>query len=213
MGVFPHGILGGSGDPSVSAANGSKLAMFGEMMGSGNGLWAIEYVCPTTYPGSFVRKQWNLQSVSTTATQNILIDNVTACYFCWPGNTAYAPPCPTGAPTPTTVTLQNCASGSCAYPMITQVGFTITVQETAYVGMGNGASGTAQNITITKSYSNIQPRNMVTAVNIYLSACASANALGKACTPANYTPYLNGELQPDPPELANIASLSGNNAW
>jgi hypothetical protein len=79
--------------------------------------------------------------------------------------------------------------------MITQVGFTITASQTVTI------SGSTQPITITKSYSNMQPRNIITADNIYKSAVTAAN---NAVPVGNYATYLFGELQPDPPALASV---------
>jgi prepilin-type N-terminal cleavage/methylation domain-containing protein len=208
MGVFPHGILT---DKSVSAVAGSKLAMFGEINGSGNGLWAVEYSCPSTFPGSLTRTAWNLSNSPLTATQSNLIDNVTQCYFCWqdtPGSGSPGtgnPNCPALAAAPDKVNLPvpaaytGCPAGSpagaCTYAMITQVGFTITASQTVTI------SGSTQPITITKSYSNMQPRNIITADNIYKSAVTAAN---NAVPVGNYATYIFGELQPDPPALASV---------
>jgi prepilin-type N-terminal cleavage/methylation domain-containing protein len=193
MGVFPHGILG---DQSVSAVTGSKLAMFGEINGSGNGLWAVEYACPTSFPGSLTRTAWNLFSTPLTGTKANLIDNVTQCYFCWPSSAGSGSPgtgnanCPAYiAPGPDTVLLDK------SYSMITQVGFTITASENVTI------SGSTQPVTITKSYSNIQPRNIITADKIYNAAVTSAT---NAANTTTYLTYLYGELQPDPPTLASV---------
>lgn len=197
LGVFPHGILSDQSNPS--ATGGGKLAMFGEIVGSGNGLWAVEYACPASFPGPLTRTTWNLSTDPPTAASKYnLIDNVTACYFCWPGvTTAQNPNCPTGLAAPDTVTLPSdaCASDTCTYSMITQVGFTITASETVTI------SGSPQNITVTKSYSNIQPRNIITADKIYNAAVTSAT---NANNGTDYTTYLNGELQPDPPSVASV---------
>jgi len=221
LGVFPHGILSDQSNPS--ATGGGKLAMFGEITGAGNGLWAVEYACPATFPGPLTRTMWNLSTNPPAAASNYnLIDNVTACYFCWPGvTTAQNPNCPTGLAAPDTVTLAanpaitcpatgsnptqpTAGSGYCTYPMITQVGFTITALKTVTI------SGSSQNVTVSKSYSNVQPRNIITADNIYKAACNSAlNAGNASCTVAGapyttYAQYLNGELQPDPIVVANV---------
>lgn len=220
MGVFPHGILAGStvnsvADPSSAAISGGKLAMYGEINGSGNGLWAVEYACPTSYPGPLTRKAWNLSAFNTSnspalpvATAYNLIDNVTACYFCWPGvSSTVNPNCPQGVATQDTVELKD-GTATPTYTMITQVGFTITVTEPVTI------SGKTQNVTVTKSYSNIQPRNLVTADKIYNAACTSANG-GTPVVPCTiaygtYAQWLNGELQPDPPV---IAWMSTYNYW
>jgi hypothetical protein len=129
-----------------------------------------------------MRTEWN---VLTGAVQGggstSLIDNVIACNFTW-------------TTTPDTVPLLNGNGDTVSYPMITQVGFAITVQET------DTTSGTNQIITISKSYSNIQPRNIIAADVIYNLACNSAKNNGSTnCTAASsLTPFLNGELQPDP---------------
>jgi len=201
MGVFPHGILSDQSNPSATGAG--KLAMFGEINGSGNGLWAVEYACPPTFPGPLTRTVWSVNPFGA-ATKYNLIDNVTACYFCWPGvTTAQNPNCPAGAVAPQTVTLYNgvTASSTSTYSIITQVGFTITAMEPVTI------SGSTQNITVTKSYSNVQPRNLVTANNIYNAAVNSAITAGTCTAPCPYNIYagwLIGELQPDPPNLASI---------
>jgi prepilin-type N-terminal cleavage/methylation domain-containing protein len=185
MGVFPHGIYAGSaGDPSTYA----NLAIYGEFNGPGNGLYAVEYTCPTTTPGSLMRKEWNLANIAGTGTAYSLIDNVT-CYFCWPGTTNTYASCPTGTATPDSVTLPT-PSGNVTYSMITQIGFTITASETSTI------SGSNQTVSVTKSYSNIQPRNIIAADKIYKVAVTSA---ANAVPPGSYTTYLTGELQPDPP--------------
>jgi prepilin-type N-terminal cleavage/methylation domain-containing protein len=220
MGVFPHGILAGStinslSDPSSSVATGGgKLAMYGEINGSGNGLWAVEYTCPSSFPGALTRKAWNLSAFTgsgftgTQGTAYNLIDNVTACYFCWPGvTTAQNANCPQGAAPPDTVTLQDGVNVP-TYSIITQVGFTITVTEPVTI------SGTTQNVTVTKSYSNIQPRNLITADKIYNAACTSANA-GVSVVPCpipygTYASWIFGELQPDP---LVIGWMNTNSIW
>jgi prepilin-type N-terminal cleavage/methylation domain-containing protein len=205
MGVFPHGILAGAtGDPSTGgdATHASKLAFYGEINGpnalNGNGLVAVEYSCPT--PGSsnrtLTRTEWNALTGLQIGT-SVLLDNVTSCYFCWPGSAASVCPASTA---PDTVQLAN---GGTYYPMISQVGFTVTVQETDIV------SGTNQLITITKSYSNIQPRNIIAADAIYKLACASATNSSSACNASSSTSsifltLISGELQPDPPLLSSI---------
>jgi prepilin-type N-terminal cleavage/methylation domain-containing protein len=189
MGIFPHGILS---DQSTTGT-GSKLALFGEFNGPGNGLYAVEYACPATYPGSLVRKELVLPG--TTWTTSSLIDNVTFCNFTWttadtvslPVPSTYSSAaCPTGSP-----------AGYCNYTIVTQVGFTITASESPTI------SGSTQTVSVTKSYSNIQPRNLIAADNIYNLACSSAGGPG-TCTPLTYAQYLVGELQPDPPSLASV---------
>lgn len=182
MGVFPHGVV-------AEQTTTNKLSIFGDINGSGNGLWAVEYTCPTTFPGSLMRTEWNLLSTTQPppATSYPLIDNVVACSFGW--NTS-----------PDTVTIPDGVStNTVTYKMITQVGFTITVQENPTI------SGSTQTISITKSYSNIQPRNIIAADNIYQAACATA--LIKDGSTATYANYLHGELQPDPTELASVPWL------
>jgi prepilin-type N-terminal cleavage/methylation domain-containing protein len=204
MGVFPHGIVS---DQSVSSVTGSKLAMFGEISGSGNGLFAVEYACPNAFPGSLTRTVWKLSDNPPTPTTSNLIDNVTTCYFCWPGTTGSGLPGGTGNPNcpplaataaPQTVKLNTGSTTpplTATYSMITQVGFTITAAENVTI------SGSTQAVTITKSYSNIQPRNIITANNIYNAAVSSATTAANGTTFSN---YLYGELQPDPPKLGSV---------
>jgi prepilin-type N-terminal cleavage/methylation domain-containing protein len=190
MGVFPDGIVS-------AQSTATKLAMFGEINGTGNGLYAVEYTCPASgTTGSLTRTEWNLGPYPSalTATSYPLIDNVTLCYFCWPGGPGFSPNgtnlCPTtAAPANDSISLPNAVGGTDTYSIVTQIGFTITVSETATI------SGISQPISITKSYSNIQPRNLITAYNIYQAALTSATNANNGTT---YTTYLKGELQPDP---------------
>jgi prepilin-type N-terminal cleavage/methylation domain-containing protein len=208
LGVFPHGIMAGStGDPSTA----TKLVFYGDLHGAGNGLWAVEYNCA---PPNLTRTEWALDvscppdatgctATTPTGTTTTLLDTVStasgSCAFCWPGSTASGCAASGSQPTPTTVTLtapsnyptssttpafpQCTSSGgvTCTYSLITQVSFTITTTES------DAASG--QTLTMSKSYSNIQPRNIIAANNII----------------ANTTnPTTSGELQPDPTSLASI---------
>ncbi len=175
MGVFPHGILAGTaGDPSTA----SKLVFYGNINGSANGLFAVEYTCVPangTTPSTLTRTQWDLSNLGTAPTQNSLIDNWTTCSFTW-NTTPDQVTLPTQVPSP---------KDTVTYGMITQVGFTITVSETASI------SGSSQTISVTKSYSNIQPRNIIAADAIFNAACTA----GTTCT--------STELQIDPPAIAN----------
>lgn len=208
MGVFPDGIVS-------AQSTATKLAMYGEMNGTGNGLYAVEYTCPTpvsgVQAGSLTRTEWNLGSSPLTATSYPLIDNVTLCYFCWPGGPGFSPNgtnlCPTtAAPNNDSVSLPNAVGGTDTYSIITQIGFTVTVTENTTIQGGN-----AQPISITKSYSNIQPRNLITAYNIFQAACQSSVNDGNATvgttncpSSTNYAGFLKGELQPDPAVIASV---------
>jgi prepilin-type N-terminal cleavage/methylation domain-containing protein len=189
LGVFPHGVLG-------DKSSATNLAIFGDINGSGNGLFAVEYKCVPasgSTPSSLTRTEWNLTSMTTPTTYS-LIDNWTACSF------TYGPTTPDTVTLPVPATYTFCPAGSptgdCTYSMITQVGFTITTQET------DTTSGTNQSISITKSYSNIQPRNIIAADNIYNAAkTTSLNATGSS---ASYANYLYDELQVDPTNLSSV---------
>lgn len=215
MGVFPHGIMasglaaniGNAADPADPSTS-TKLVLFGDLHGSGNGLYAVEYNCAIP---TLTRTEWNLDasSPSTAYTRDTLLNTVTSCAFCWPGNTTTAA-CPTGAAAPQYVDLQvpagfggpcppGAASGYCRYYMITQVGITITIQDT------DTTSGTNQTITMTKSFSNIQPRNIIAANNIFnIASSTAATGVTDGVTGAVYQNYLYGELQPDPTALSSI---------
>jgi len=179
MGVFPDGIV-------YAQSTATKLAMYGDINGSGNGLYAVKYTCPTVFPGSLTRTEWSLPTL--TATSYPLIDNVTACSFTYTTSTAPACPASTVALPPLNVSIN----------MVTQVGFTITATETPTLV----DTGATLPISITKSYSNIQPRNIIAANNIYIAACNTATA--KDGTNSTFTKYLNGELQPDPTVIASV---------
>jgi hypothetical protein len=167
-------------------------------------LFAVEYNCA---PPNLTRTEWNLDLPIPAPSTNTLLDTVATggCSFCWPGLSG----CDAGAATPDFVSLNvpptyHCMTGvvggPCVITMITQVGFTITTTE------NDVTTGTNQTITMTKSFSNIQPRNVIAADKIYNSAVTTAaNAVAEGVTGALPQNYLYGELQPDPTILTSIA--------
>jgi hypothetical protein len=210
MGIFPHGIMG---DVSTS----QQLVFFGNIRGntdsSGLGLYAVEYKCvgagsTTSAPFHLTRTEWDL-GTGLASSPAVMVDNASACYFCWPGITAGANAglCPTGAAALDTVQIPNGTSTPQTTQMITQVGFTISVSQSA------PASGAAP-ITVSKTFSNIEPRNILAADKIYQAACASASLTVSGCNALAATPsvsqpyvqYLYGELQPDPASLTALGS-------
>jgi len=143
MGQYPQGIVppGMASPPPSGGSSSSQLEIFGDLTGSGNSLNAVIYACPSSFPGSFTRTLYDATTGSQISSVT-LIDNVTACTFTYP-----ATPFPT-------VTV----AGS-SVSVVTCVGISITAQSSV------NDPQTGQPITLTKSFLNIQPRNVVSASN------------------------------------------------
>jgi prepilin-type N-terminal cleavage/methylation domain-containing protein len=143
MGAYPQGIVppGLTSPPPSGGSSSSQLEIFGDLNGVGNSLQAVIYACPATFPGPFKRTLYDATTGSQISSIN-LIDNVTACQFTYP-----ATPFPTVSVAGTTESV------------VTSVGVSVTAQSTM------NDPQTAQPITVTKSFLNIQPRNIVAAFN------------------------------------------------
>jgi len=143
MGSYPQGIVppGMTSPPPSGGSSSGQLELFGDLNGAGNSLLAVIYACPSTFPGPFTRTLYDATTGSQISSIN-LIDNVTACQFTYP-----ATPFPTVSVGGTTVSV------------VTSVGITLTAQST----MNDPQTG--QPIIVTKSFLNIQPRNVVSAFN------------------------------------------------
>jgi prepilin-type N-terminal cleavage/methylation domain-containing protein len=143
MGSYPQGILppGMSSPPPSGGSSSSQLELFGDINGVGNSLLAVIYACPSTFPGPLKRTLYDATTGSQISSINLL-DNVTACTFTYPA-TATA----------------NANIAGTQEPVVTSVGITITAQST----MNDPQTG--QPITVTKSFLNLQPRNVVSAFN------------------------------------------------
>jgi len=143
MGSYPQGIVppGLASPPPSGGSSSGQLEIFGDLNGAGNTLQAVIYACPSSFPGSFTRTLYDATSGSQISSIN-LIDNVTACQFTYP-----ATPFPT------------VSVGGTTESVVTSVGITLTAQST----MDDPQTG--QPITVTKSFLNIQPRNVISAFN------------------------------------------------
>lgn len=160
MGSYPQGVVppGLSSPPASGGSSSSQLEVFGDLNGAGNSFLAVIYACPSTFPGPFKRTLYDATSGSQISSIN-LIDNVTACSFTYPA-------------TLPTVNIPVCNQASTQVPVVLSVGITLTAQST----MNDPQTG--QPITLTKSFLNIQPRNVVAAYNwAGLSPDTAANEL------------------------------------
>jgi len=172
MGTYPQGIL----PPGTTASGGStatQLELFGDLNGAGNSFYLVKYSCPTAAGGSFTRSVYAIgnKAVTQVGQTTNLIDNIPAdvngvvqCSFTYPA-----------APLPT-VSVTAC-DGSTTESVITSVGVTITAQSK----MPDPQTG--QYIQVTKSYLNIQPRNIVAALNA--ASGTVANELQSNPNPSN----------------------------
>jgi prepilin-type N-terminal cleavage/methylation domain-containing protein len=135
-GVFPGGVL--------STSTASKLEMFGDLKAMGSSLVLVEYLCPSTFPGLFTRSEYDAQSASLNNGPTTLVDNVTACSFTYP------------ASFPSTGVL-NISTAPTSFSMVTSVGVSLTVQSQTPDPI------TGQYFVYTKTFLNIQPRNILAA--------------------------------------------------
>ncbi len=171
MGSYPQGIL-----PSGTTASGgstvSQLELFGDLNGASNSLLLAKYNCPSSPGGAFTR---TLYSIGANAVVQIgqtvnLIDNVVLCSFSYPS-------------TLPTVAVAGC-DGSTTEPVITSVGVSVTAQSK----MPDPQTG--RPVQVTKSFLNIQPRNITASLNAATGTVAN-------------------ELQPNPNPSGNSNPCQG----
>jgi hypothetical protein len=143
LGVFPGGVL--------SSSTSSKLELFGDVKALGSSLVLVEYLCPSTFPGSFTRSEYDAQSGNLNNGPTTLVDNVTACTFTYP------------ATFPSTGALSGISTTPTSFSMVTSVGVSLTVQSQTPDPI------TGQYFSYTKTFLNIQPRNIL-AANVQVTA-------------------------------------------
>lgn len=167
MGAYPQGIVP-SGLTSSGGSNASQLELFGDVNGTGNSLLAIIYVCPSSYPGAFTRTVYDATTGVQLSSSNLL-SNVTACQFSY--NCLGAPPVTNndGCVSPV-----GSAPSFLGIPVVTTVGITITAQSQT------NDPQTGQPITLTKSFLNIQPRNVISALRQVASCATNADSCREA---------------------------------
>jgi prepilin-type N-terminal cleavage/methylation domain-containing protein len=153
LGTYPQGVLP-PGTTQSGGSTSSQLELFGDLTGGGNSLLLVKYACPTVAGGSFTRTLYTVGPSSTTQISSVnLIDNVAVqnnviqCWFTYPP-TANWP----------SVSVPSC-SGNSTEQVITSVGVTITANSK----MADPKTG--QIVSVTKSFLNIQPRNVISALN------------------------------------------------
>jgi hypothetical protein len=162
MGSYPQGIVppylnsNPNSTPPSGGSTTSQLEIFGDLNGTGNALLAVIYACPASFPGAFTRTVYDATtSPANQLSSTNLIDNVTACQFSYPVNSQTVQ-----QSTPQ----QYLPSGE---PIVMSVGLTITAQSTM------NDPQTQQPVTVTKSFLNIQPRNVISALNVANSTVAN----------------------------------------
>ena len=165
MGTYPQGIL----PPGTTASGGStatQLEIFGDLNGAGNSFYLVKYTCPANAGGAFTRTVYGIGNTSVTQIGQAtnLIDNVVSCSFTYPP-----------APLPT-VDVPAC-DGTKPEPVITSVGVSVTAQSQ----MKDPQTG--KYVQITKSFLNIQPRNIVAALTAATGTVA--NELQSNPNPSN----------------------------
>lgn len=177
MGTYPQGILP-SGTTASGGSTPTQLEMFGDLNGAGNTLYMVQYNCPASAGGAFTRTVYNIGNTAVTQVgqPTNLIDNVTYCNFSYQSPT-----------TPVAVT--GCDGNN--MPVVTAVGISITAQSK----MPDPQTG--EYIKVTKSFLNIQPRNILAALG-----AASLGSSGEMKTSAN-------ELQQNPNPSGNANACQG----
>jgi type II secretory pathway pseudopilin PulG len=162
-GVFPGGILAPdyTASPPRYSSTRSQLMIFGDVNAVGNALVLVRYACPTTFPGAIQRTEWDVATGTWTtpsAGPTPLLDNVTACSFTYPDDPLLAHPIDlTQAP----YTASWTDSGGTVrgpFKMVPSVGITITATSQTNDPISN------KPFQLTKSFLNIQPRNVLAAI-------------------------------------------------
>jgi prepilin-type N-terminal cleavage/methylation domain-containing protein len=150
MGAYPQGVVPSGATPS-GGSTASQLELFGDINGTGNSLLAVIYACPSSYPGPFTRTLYDATTGNQLSSSNLL-SNVTACQFTYQTQT------------PSFLGIQ----------VVTTVGLTITAQSQT------NDPQTEQPVTLTKSFLNIQPRNVISALRQVSSCATSADSCREA---------------------------------
>ncbi len=180
LGTYPGGVL----YPSTLAnwaypTNPSQnLYMFGDLNSVGNSAILAKYACPTSSGGAFTRQRFDVVSgAALDASPVTLVDNVTYCNFTYtcapPGlgpmdcsSTSPAVQPATFTPQPTNNTTAGYVANPASYMMVVGVGFSITAQSQTKDPVTN------QIVTVSKTFLNIQPRNVLAANHEQATAIA-----------------------------------------
>jgi Tfp pilus assembly protein PilV len=194
QGIYPTGVL----PPNVTGKNYSdstKLKVYGDINADGTMDFVI-YSCPSnasdTNPGKFERYTYDMADgacVSSkwtgTTRKTVLLDNVTSCQFSYSPVSGYA----TVTDPKTSSTIQDGTSGDLRF--VLGVGVTITARS----ALRDPATG--DYFRLTKSYLNIQPRNIVSGYYNLQNSVKDVNAV--------YTwDYRAVEIQPTPTDPDSI---------
>lgn len=156
LGQYPQGIVppppyANTATPSGGSTS-TQLELFGDLNGNAGSLLAVIYSCPSQFPGPFTRTLYDATSGSQISSTS-LIDNVTSCQFTYPNP---LPQVPAGCN-------QTPAGNMSGEYIIPSVGITITAQSL----MSDPATGSP--VSVTKSFLNIQPRNIISVLNVVCS--------------------------------------------
>jgi len=123
----------------MTTSGGSQLQLFGDINGDGN-IYFVEYDCDTS-AGTLSRSITNISGATNRSTADILVQNIIAN----PGGTACFQP-------------QTTALNG--YTFVTSLGITLSVQTASRDPQTN------QYVTMTKSFLNIAPRNVIDALDL-----------------------------------------------
>ncbi len=149
-GVFAEGILsqrrasimGGS----ALQSSASQLYLMGDIDENGS-LILVRYQCPSSGSGSLTRTTWNFNATSSTGNTVTLLDNV-VCSFLYSDDPSIANVVPI---------LAGPSDHDIYYYVVTAVNLYITATS------DSNDPVTGQPFSVTKSYENIQPRNLINA--------------------------------------------------
>jgi type II secretory pathway pseudopilin PulG len=150
MGAYPQGVVP-SGATTSGGSTSSQLEIFGDINGTGNSLLAIIYACPSGSATALTRTVYDA-TTGNQLSQSNLLSNVTACQF----------------------TYQTQTPAFLGKTVVTSVGITITAQS-----LTNDPQ-TGQPAILTKSFLNIQPRNIISALHQVASCATSADSCREA---------------------------------
>lgn len=174
LGTYPGGVLyptpaGATNGWAYPTNMSQNLYMFGDLNSVGNSAILAKYACPAASGGAFTRQRFDVVTGNALDAQPVtLVDNVTYCNFTYtcappglgPRDCSSTTPVVQPAafvPSPTNAATISPAPSTQSYMMVVGIGFSITAQSQTKDPVSN------QIVTVSKTFLNIQPRNVLAA--------------------------------------------------
>jgi prepilin-type N-terminal cleavage/methylation domain-containing protein len=214
-GIFPAGVLV---PQTALGSTNSSLRLFGDINNDGV-LNLVQYDCPQTgsnTTNSLVRSTWSFTSSTWVSNKTPVLDNVTSCQFSYTytanlsgaadptptiNNVIRAPDNPNGTASTTSQALRFTLTDGITLPQfVVSLGITLTTCSQSGISETQSLydqSGTGANtICLSKSFLNIQPRNVLAG---YLQAQQIYNNDAADTPPDTAYEYQLLNFQPLPP--------------